>query len=47
MGIGVLLFVKSTHPMAWGLSMGTASHALGTVRVMQMGQGLWRMRQWG
>lgn len=37
MGIGVLLFVKSNHPMAWGLSMGTASHALGTVRVMQMG----------
>lgn len=37
MGIGVLLFVKSTRPMAWGLSMGTASHALGTVRVMQMG----------
>ena len=37
MGMGVLLFIKSTHPMAWGLSMGAASHALGTVRVMQMG----------
>ncbi len=37
MGIAVLLFVRSSHPMAWGLSMGTASHALGTVRVMQMG----------
>ncbi len=37
MGIAVLLFVKSSHPMAWGLSMGAASHALGTVRVMQMG----------
>lgn len=37
MGMGVLLLIKSTHPMAWGLSMGAASHALGTVRVMQMG----------
>ena len=37
MGMGVLLFIKSTHPMAWGLSMAAASHALGTERVMQLG----------
>lgn len=38
MGIFVLHHVKSKKPMSQGLSMGTASHALGTVRVMQMGQ---------
>lgn len=37
MGIAILVLVRSSRPMAWGLSMGTASHALGTVRVMQMG----------
>lgn len=37
MGIAILALVRSSRPMAWGLSMGTASHALGTVRVMQMG----------
>lgn len=37
MGIAILMWVGSSRPMAWGLAMGTASHALGTVRVMQMG----------
>ncbi|MDO4450417.1 MAG: LrgB family protein [Moraxella sp.] len=37
MGIAILVLVRSSRPMAWGLAMGTASHALGTVRVMQMG----------
>ena len=37
MGIWLLYQVKLHRPMAHGLAMGTASHALGTVRVMQMG----------
>lgn len=37
MGIWLLHWVRSYRPMAHGLAMGTASHALGTVRVMQMG----------
>lgn len=37
MGIWLLNWVRSYRPMAHGLAMGTASHALGTVRVMQMG----------
>lgn len=37
MGIWLLHLVKVRRPMAHGLAMGTASHALGTVRVMQMG----------
>lgn len=36
-GVALLAFVSIKRPMAIGLSMGTASHALGTVRVMQMG----------
>ena len=38
MGIWVLHKARARRPMAQGLSMGTASHALGTVRVMSMGQ---------
>ncbi len=38
MGIWVLHKVKAKRPMTQGLAMGTASHALGTVRVMGMGQ---------
>lgn len=38
MGVWLLYAVRSRRPMACGLAMGTASHALGTVRVMQMGQ---------
>ena len=38
MGIFLLLKVRAYRPMTQGLAMGTASHALGTVRVMQMGQ---------
>lgn len=38
MGIFLLLLTKAHYPMAQGLAMGTASHALGTVRVMQMSQ---------
>lgn len=37
MGIWLLHWVRSYRPMAHGLAMGAASHALGTVRVMQMG----------
>ncbi|OOR88079.1 murein hydrolase transporter LrgB [Moraxella caviae] len=37
-GIGVLYYARLRRPMAQGLAMGTASHALGTARVMQMGQ---------
>lgn len=37
MGIWLLYRVRVRRPMAHGLAMGTASHALGTVRVMQMG----------
>lgn len=36
-GVGILYAMSTKRPMAVGLSMGTASHALGTVRVMQMG----------
>lgn len=36
-GVGLLALIHLKRPMAIGLSMGTASHALGTVRVMQMG----------
>lgn len=35
-GIFVLLMARIRRPMSQGLAMGTASHALGTVRVMQM-----------
>lgn len=38
MGMWLLFVVRCRRPMAHGLAMGTASHALGTVRVMQMGQ---------
>ena len=38
MGIWVLHKARARQPMTQGLSMGTASHALGTVRVMSMGQ---------
>ncbi|MDO4699253.1 MAG: LrgB family protein [Moraxella sp.] len=38
MGIFLLYLVRAYRPMAQGLAMGTASHALGTVRVMQMGE---------
>lgn len=38
LGIALLMMIGIKRPMAQGLSMGTASHALGTVRVMQMGQ---------
>lgn len=38
MGIFLLYLVRSRRPMAQGLAMGTASHALGTVRVMQLGE---------
>ncbi|MDO4896652.1 MAG: LrgB family protein [Moraxella sp.] len=37
MGVWLLYRVCVRRPMAHGLAMGTASHALGTVRVMQMG----------
>lgn len=37
MGIWLLHQCRARRPMAQGLAMGTASHALGTVRVMQMG----------
>lgn len=37
-GLGILWVVRVKRPMALGLSMGTASHALGTVRIMPMGQ---------
>ncbi|UNU72930.1 LrgB family protein [Moraxella nasovis] len=36
-GIGVLRLMHIHSPMAQGVSMGTASHALGTARVMSMG----------
>lgn len=37
MGIWLLHQMRIRRPMSHGLAMGTASHALGTVRVMQMG----------
>lgn len=37
MGVAVLYFSRQKRPMAVGLSLGTASHALGTARSMQMG----------
>lgn len=36
-GVYVLRTAKSHRPMATGLSLGTASHALGTARSMQLG----------
>ena len=37
-GLGILALIKVKRPMALGLSMGAASHALGTVRIMTLGQ---------
>lgn len=36
MGVFVLYWGRVRRPMSIGLAMGTASHALGTIRVMQM-----------
>lgn len=37
-GPPVLRFLKIRHPVARGLAMGTASHAIGTSRALEMGE---------